>query len=84
MERGGLDDIYDTKEVLSTAPIPHLPDINTSFTANYDTLGTGFDVVLHQGVGPLAFYSKPFAALHIKVAAYERELIKLVQAVREW
>ena len=40
--------------------------------------------MLHQGAGPLAFYSKPFAPRHLKIAAYERELIGLVQAVRHW
>jgi len=49
-----------------------------------DASGTGFGAVLHQGAGPLAFFSKPFAARHLKVAAYECELIGLVQAVRHW
>jgi hypothetical protein len=40
--------------------------------------------VLHQGAGPLAFFSRSFAACHIKLVAYERELIGLVQAVRHW
>jgi hypothetical protein len=41
-------------------------------------------LVLHQGSGPLAFFSRPFAARHVKLAAYEHELIGLVQAVRHW
>ena len=49
-----------------------------------DASGTGFGAVLHQGEGPLAFYSRPFAQRHLKLAAYERELIGLVQAVRHW
>ena len=44
----------------------------------------GFSAVLHQGDRPLAFFSRPFAARHIKLAAYEQELIGLVQAVRHW
>ncbi|XP_071683218.1 uncharacterized protein [Lolium perenne] len=36
------------------------------------------------GEGPLAFFSRPFAARHHKLAAYERELIGQVQAVRHW
>jgi len=46
--------------------------------------GMGFGAVLHQGAGPLAFYSKPFVPRHLKIAAYERELISPVQAVRHW
>jgi transposase InsO family protein len=35
-------------------------------------------------MGPLAYFSKPFAACHLKLATYERELIGLVQVVRHW
>jgi hypothetical protein len=61
-----------------------LPDFNIDFVVNCDASGTGFGAVPHQGAGPLAFFSKPFAPRHLKVAAYERELIGLVQAVRHW
>jgi hypothetical protein len=40
--------------------------------------------VLHQGDSALAFFSRPFAACHLKLAAYERELIGQVQAVCHW
>jgi hypothetical protein len=49
-----------------------------------DASGSGFGVVLHEGSGPIAFFSKQFAPRHLKVAAYEREVIGLVQAVRHW
>jgi hypothetical protein len=32
----------------------------------------------------VAYFSRPIAARHAKLAAYERELIGLVQAVRHW
>ena len=49
-----------------------------------DASGSGFGAVLHQGDGALAFFSRPIAARHLKLAAYERELIGLVQVVRHW
>ena len=59
-----------------------MPDFDKLFMVDYDASGVGFDAVLHQAVGPLAFFSRPFAARHLKLMAYERELIGLVQAVR--
>ena len=61
-----------------------MPDFAKQFAMDCDASGAGFGVVLHQDTGPLAFFSRPFAARHLKLAAYERELIGLVQAVRHW
>jgi len=49
-----------------------------------DASGSGFGAVLHQNQGPIAFFSRTVAPQHRKLAAYERELIGLVQAVRHW
>jgi hypothetical protein len=59
-----------------------MPDFSRQFIVDCDASGTAFSAVLHQGEGPLAFFSRPFAARHSKLAAYERELIGPVQAVR--
>jgi len=61
-----------------------MPDFDAPFVVDCDASGAGFGAVLHQGAGPLAYFSRPFAARHLKLAAYERELIGLVQAVRHW
>jgi hypothetical protein len=61
-----------------------MPDFEKTFVMDFDASGTGFGAVLHQGAGPVAFFSRPFAARQLKLAAYERELIGLVQAVRHW
>jgi len=72
------------KGALTTGPVLQMPDFDLPFPVDCDASGAGFGAVLHQGDGPLAFFSRPFAARHLKLAAYERELIGLVQAVRHW
>jgi hypothetical protein len=55
-----------------------MPAFDKLFVVDCAASGAGFGVVLHQESGPLAFFSRPFAARHLKLAAYERELIGLV------
>jgi hypothetical protein len=74
----------ELKKSLTTAPVLQLPDFDKSFIVDCDTSGSGFGAVLHQQEGPIAFYSRAIAPQHAKLAAYERELIGLVQAVRHW
>ena len=62
----------------------HLPNFDNEFIMDCDASGSGFNTVLHQGIGPVAFFSRPFAAQHLKAAAYEHGLIGLVQIVRHW
>nr|XP_051211532.1 uncharacterized protein LOC127329025 [Lolium perenne] len=72
------------QRALTMGPVLQMPDFDEPFVVDCDASGIGFGAVLHQGEGPLAFFSRPFAARHHKLAAYERELIGLVQAVRHW
>jgi hypothetical protein len=51
---------------------------------NYDASGLGFGAVLHQDSAPITFYSHPVVLQNAELAAYERELIGLVKAVRHW
>jgi len=72
------------QQALSSAPVLHLPDFSSAFVVECDASGSGFGAVLHQGGGPITFFSRPIAPRHAKLAAYERELIGLVQAVKHW
>ncbi|KAM0862055.1 hypothetical protein ACQ4PT_045496 [Festuca glaucescens] len=72
------------KGALTTGPVLQMPDFDKPFIVDCDASGAGFGAVLHQGDGPLAYFSRPFAARHLKLAVYEQELIGLVQAVRHW
>jgi len=75
---------HDLKRALTKAPVLQLPDFTKAFVVDCDASGSGFGAVLHQGHGPIAFFSRTVAPQHSKLAAYERELIGLMQAVRHW
>lgn len=62
------------KTALTTAPILALPDFNAPFVVECNASGTGIGVVLHQGNGPIAFFSRAVPARHQDLAAYECEL----------
>jgi hypothetical protein len=72
------------KKALMTAHVLQLPDFDKEFMIECDASGSEFGAVLHQGDGPIAFFSWPVDAHHAKLAAYERELIGPVKAVRHW
>jgi hypothetical protein len=59
-------------------PVLQMSDFSSPFMVDCDASGIGFGAILHQGEGPLAFFSHHFAARHHKLTAYERELIGLV------
>jgi hypothetical protein len=61
-----------------------MPDFTKPFVVECDTSSHGFGAVLIQDRHPTAFFSRPVADHHRALAAYERELIGLVQAVRHW
>jgi hypothetical protein len=72
----------ELKRALSTALVLQLLDFTRSFVVECDASGSGMGAVLHQDDGPVVFFSKPMAPRHAGLAAYERELIALAQAVK--
>ena len=72
------------KAAVTSAPVLSMPDFSKTFVVEYDASSHGFGAVLVQDSHPVAFFSRPVAPWHQALAAYERELIGLVQAVRHW
>jgi hypothetical protein len=69
---------------LTTAPILALQDFSAPFIVECDVSGFGIGAVLHQADGAITFFSHELPPRHRDLAAYERELIGLSQAVRHW
>jgi hypothetical protein len=82
------DDVAATfsalKGAVTSAPVLALPDFTKPFVVECVASTYGFGVVLVQDGHPIMFYSRPVAPRHRSLAASERELIGLVQAVRHW
>lgn len=79
--------LQSLKGTLTSKPVLWLPDFTRLFIVECDTSGERFGAVLHQGLHQgddmIAFFSRPVAPCHRSLAAYERELIGLVQAVHQ-
>jgi hypothetical protein len=70
------------KVAVTSSPLLTMPDFAKLFVVECDTSSSGFGTVLVQEGHPVAFFSRPVTPRHRALAAYERELIDLVQAIR--
>jgi len=74
----------ELKKAITSAPVLAMQDFAKDFVVECDASSHGFDAVLIQDANPIAFFSRPIALRHSSLAAYERELIGLVHAIRHW
>jgi hypothetical protein len=81
---GAAAAFVDLKAAVTSTPVLAMPDFAKIFIVECDASSHGFGVVLVQEGHPVAFFSRPIAPRHRALAAYERELIGLVQVVRHW
>ncbi|XP_010262237.1 PREDICTED: uncharacterized protein LOC104600803 [Nelumbo nucifera] len=70
------------REALSSTSVLQLPNFDLEFTVECDASDTGIGTILQQQGHPVAFFSRKLADRHLKLPAYERELIGLAKAVQ--
>jgi hypothetical protein len=61
--------------MLMTTPVLQLPDFAQGFIMECDASGFWLVIMLHQGVGLVAFFSWHLAPCHTNLSVYEHELI---------
>ncbi|CAA0826979.1 Unknown protein [Striga hermonthica] len=69
---------------MASTPVLALPDFSQPFIVECDASDAGLGAVLQQQNRPIAYFSRPLAARHVKLPAYEKELVGLAKAIQHW
>lgn len=72
------------KAALSTAPVLALPDMTKVFVIETDASAKGLGAVLMQDNHPIAFISKALSIRQQALSVYEKELLAIIMAVKQW
>jgi len=85
IEEEGFEEL---KHKLTTAPVLAFPDPTKPFTVTCDASSRAIGAVLSQDQGkgsqPIAYFSRKLSSSEQNYAAWEREMLALIEALRHW
>lgn len=74
----------ELKKLLSTTPVLQMPNFSIDFVIETDASGYGLGAVLMQNEQPIAYFSRALGLRAKQKSVYEKELMAIVFAVRQW
>ena len=77
-------DIQQLKEAMCKDPILATPDFTKTFIVECDASGNGIGVVLMQEGNPISFTSNPIKGNNLKKSIYEKEMLTILHAFKQW
>ncbi|KAD7478366.1 hypothetical protein E3N88_01502 [Mikania micrantha] len=78
------ESFQNLKTALTTPPVLALPDFSKEFIIETDASANGLGAVLMQNNHPLAFISKALSIRQQALSVYEKELLAILLAVKQW
>jgi len=72
------------KNILTTAPILHLPDFTIPFVVETDASNSAIGIVLSQVGHPIAFFSKKLCPKKQSSSVYVKGMLAITEPVKKW